>query len=197
MKHTILLSLLLAVGHSVSAQKFAAQSVKAGVSYILFGAGDMRGVNYYNEYNRRLTRHVTFGPSFHLGYGSLDAGYIRFTKASFALDPNLYFSPMRFERSKVRLGVGPSLRFLSDSHPNGYGVYFRGALPAIPPSMDYLLSPLRYERSLNYWTLGYTAVLEAEINVDIRWVLGARASFQSYMSGETAATLGVNIGYKF
>ncbi|GAB2771205.1 hypothetical protein GCM10027275_12420 [Rhabdobacter roseus] len=197
MRHTILLSLLLAVGHSAAAQEPALQTVKAGVSYILFGSGDMTGINYYNEYNRQLNRFMAFGPSVHLGYGSSDIGYLRFTKASFALDPNLYFSPMRFDRSKVRIGVGPSFRFLSDSHPNGYGIYFQGAIPNLPSSMEYVIGPLQYERPQNYWTVGYTVVLEAELKVATRWMLGARASFQSYTSGETAATLGLNVGYLF
>lgn len=197
MKKPILVLLLLMSNHFALCQGSVRNSVKVGVTYILFGSGDLSGVNYYNEYNRSLNRFLTFAPSLHVGYGSKDTGYLRYTKASFSLDPNIFFSPMRFERGKIRLGVGPSLRFLSDSHPNGYGIYFQGGLPGLPPGLDYVIEPLRYARPLNYWTIGYTVVLEGEVNVSPRWNTGIRASFQNYESGETAANLGLNIGYRF
>lgn len=197
MKKLILVLTLLTNSYLALGQNNDRNRVKAGITYILFGSGDLSGLNYYNEYNRRLNRFLTFAPSLHVGYGSQDSGYLRSTKASFSLDPNLYFSPMRFERSKIRLGIGPSLRFLSDSHPNGYGAYFRGAIPNLPPDFEYVLAPLSYARPMNYWTIGYTVVLEGEVNVSSRWNTGIRASFQNYKSGETAATLGLNVGYRF
>jgi hypothetical protein len=172
-------------------------SVKAGLSYVLFGSGDLGGYNYYNEFNHSLNHFVTFAPSLHAGYGSGEHRYLRFTKASFAIDPNVFVSPMRFNRSKVRLGVGPSLRFISDSHPNGYGIYFRGAIPNLPPDFDYVIGPMTYARPLNYWTIGYTIVLEGELNITRRWNTGLRASFQNYTSGETVANIGFNVGYRF
>lgn len=165
-------------------------SLKAGFTYTIFGSGDMRGINYYNEYNHRINRFLTLAPSFHAGYGSMNAGYLRFTKASFAIDPNLFFSPMRFENSKIRLGIGPSLRFLSDSNPTGHGI-------SLTPNSDYVINPLNYAHPLNYWTIGYTVVLEGEINLSARWNTGIRTSFQNYVSGETVANVGFSVGYRF
>lgn len=197
MKKTLLI-LSLSVGtHLAFCQNAPQNSIKAGLTSILFGSGDLTGVNYYNEYNRRLNRCLTFAPSLHFGYGSKASDYLRFTKASFSVDPNLFISPMRFEKSKIRLGIGPSLRFLSDSHPSGYGILFKGALPALPPNVDYVIMPLNYTRPLNYWTIGYTIVLEAELHFTGHWLIGARASFQNYESGETAANAGINLGYRF
>lgn len=197
MKNTFLVLSLLVGSHLAFCQNAPQNSIKAGLTGVLFGSGDLRGVNYYNEYNRRLNRYLTFAPSLHVGYGAQDRDYLRFTKASFSIDPNLFFSPMRFEKSKIRLGVGPSLRFLSDSHPSSYGVFHRVTFPSFPVDVEYLISPLTYSHPLNYWTIGYTVVLEAEINLAARWNTGVRASFQNYNSGETAANIGLNVGYRF
>jgi hypothetical protein len=197
MKHTLLVLILLVSSSLAFCQNSPQNSFKAGLTGILFGSGDLTGVNYYNEYNRRLNRYFTFAPSLHFGYGSKASEYLRFTKASFSVDPNIFISPMRFEKSKVRLGVGPSLRFLSDSHPNGYGVMFKGALPALPENLDYVITPVTYARPLNYWTVGYSIVLEAELHFTGHWLVGARASFQNYASGESAANVGFNVGYRF
>jgi hypothetical protein len=205
MKKLILILVLLANCHLAVSQDGMRSSVKAGVTYILFGSGDLSGLNYYNEYNRSINRFLTFAPSLHIGYGSKSSLIsssgmtegLRFTKASVALDANLFFSPMRFERSKVRLGIGPSLRFLSDSHPSSFGVSYRGPTPNLPPGNDYVLNPFVYNNPQNYLTVGYTVILEGELNVGPRWIAGARASFQNYASGETAANIGLNVGYRF
>jgi hypothetical protein len=197
MKKTLFFLSLLAVSKLAFCQTSPQNSIKAGLTYVLFGSGDLSGVNYYNEYNRRLNRYLTFAPSLYVGYGSKSSDYLRFTKASFSVDPNPFISPMRFEKSKIRLGAGPSLRFLSDTQPNSYGIIFKGALPALPPNTDYVITPLNYTRPLNYWTIGYSVVLEAELHFTGHWLVGGRASFQSYASGETVLNAGINVGYRF
>lgn len=198
MKKLNFLLVFLLVSSAAFSQVPARNSVKAGFTYILFGSGDLSGFNYYNEYNHSINRFLTVAPSFHFGYGSKDGLYLRSTKASFSLDPNLFFSPFRFESSKIRVGIGPSLRFLSDSHPTGgSGVYSQGAILGLPPELPYVIAPLGYSRPLNYWTVGYTIVLEGELNITPRWNAGVRTSFQNYDSGETAANAGLNIGYRF
>ncbi|WP_147277019.1 hypothetical protein [Runella aurantiaca] len=196
MKKTLLFLSLLAGSNLVFGQNPPQNNIKAGFTYILFGSGDLAGFNYYNEYNRRLNRFLTFAPSLHFGYGAKASDYLRSTKASFSVDPNVFISPMRFEKSKIRLGVGPSLRFLSDSHPSSFGLLFNGGT-ALPLDKDYLITPITYTRPLNYWTIGYTLLLEAELHFTRHWLVGTRASFQNYASGETALNAGLNVGYRF
>ncbi len=118
-------------------------NIKAGVTAILFGSGDLTGLNYYNEYNRRLNKYFTLAPSVQFGFGSRTSYFtdgpssdfaheIRFTKGSAALDLNLYASPWRFDRSKIRVGVGPSVSYISDSQPSSYGVLFKGGGTQLP-----------------------------------------------------------------
>lgn len=197
MKNTLLILSLFVGSHFAFCQTSPQNSIKVGLTYILFGSGDLTGVNYYNEYNRRLNRYLTFSPSLHVGYGSKASDYLRFTKASFSVDPNLFISPMRFEKSKIRLGIGPSFRFLSDSHPSGYGIEFNGDLPTLPNKVNYVITPVFYTRPLNYWTIGYSVVLEAELHFTGHWLIGGRASFQNYASGETVLNAGINVGYRF
>ena len=216
MKKAILFALALLSAQVVSAQKRVFpntfnNNIKAGVTTILFGSGDLKGLNYYNEYNRKLNKYFTLAPSVQFGFGSASspvyvsnprsgAPYVdelRFSKGSAALDVNLYASPWRYERSKLRLGVGPSLRFVSDSSPNFYGVYYPGSLKEFPEIFDYIIDAPRYDRPQNYLTVGYSLIAEGELNVSRRCNLGARAAFQNYLSGETTLTLGVNFGYRF
>ncbi len=216
MKKTMLFGLLLLAGNVIYAQRAVfpntyRNNIKAGVTTILFGSGDLTGFNYYNEYNHKLNNYLTVAPSVQFGFGSASSPIyvsnprngvpyvdeLRFSKGSAALDVNLYASPWRFERSKVRLGVGPSLRFISDSSPNFYGVYYRGSLKEFPEIFDYIMDAPRYDRPQNYLTVGYSLIAEGELNVSDRCNLGARAAFQGYASGETTLMLGVNFGYRF
>lgn len=216
MKKPLLLSLILLVGHALYAQRDVFpntyyNNIKAGVTTILFGSGDLTGFNYYNEYNRRLNNYLTLAPSVQFGFGSKSsliyvdnpksgtpyADELRFTKGSAALDLNLYASPWRFDRSKIRLGVGPSLRYISDSSPNFYGVYYRGSLKEFPEIFDYVMEAPRYDRPQNYLTLGYSLIAEGELHVSNRCILGARGAFQGYQSGETTLAIGLNFGYRF
>ncbi|WP_373513147.1 hypothetical protein [Persicitalea sp.] len=216
MKKSMLIGLFLLAGNALYAQRAVFpntyhNNIKAGVTTILFGSGDLTGLNYYNEYNRRLNNYLTLAPSVQFGFGSgsssiyvnnprIGAPYVdemRFTKGSAALDLNLYASPWRYDRSKVRLGVGPSLRFVSDSSPNYYGVYYPGSLKEFPEIFDYIIDPPKYDRPQNYLTIGYSLIAEGELNLSHRCNLGARAAFQGYQSGETTLMLGVNFGYRF
>lgn len=187
---------------TVSAQTPNTRNLKAGLSYVLFGSGDLSGLEYYNEYNHRLSPYVTLAPSLHVGYGAksspvYDADEIRFAKGSVAVDLNLYVSPMVFEKTKIRFGIGPSLRLVSDSHPNGYGIYTAAALNTkLPPNTPYVFEPFGYAKPLHYLTVGYTAVAEFELMVSARWLAGVRASFQGY-ARETVAAVGLNAGYRF
>jgi hypothetical protein len=134
MKKTMLVGLFLLAGNALYAQRSVfpntyRNNIKAGVTTILFGSGDLTGLNYCNEYNRKLNNYLTLAPSVQFGFGSKTSYFtdnipsdfaheMRFTKGSAALDLNPYASPWRFDRSKLRVGVGPSLRFVSDSHPS-------------------------------------------------------------------------------
>jgi len=115
MKGIVTLLVLLSTVLSVSAQS----SFKAGINTVFFGTGDLRGAELYNEYNHSLSPFVTLAPSLHAGYGASRSGN---AKGSIATDVTFFFSPMRFQQSKVRLGVGPSLRFLTDQRLSAFPV---------------------------------------------------------------------------
>ncbi|MGM9507932.1 hypothetical protein ACS5NO_09400 [Larkinella sp. GY13] len=172
MKGIITLFVLLSSLMSVTAQNPVKASFKVGLNTIFFGSGDLRGTEIYNEYNYRLSSHFTLAPSLHAGYGTRPSGG---AKGTLSTDVTLFFSPMQFNQSKVRLGIGPSLRFLTDS---------RFSYPGD-----------RY--SPNYWTLGYTMALEGEFNLSKRWLAGVGGSIQPYESGEIVSRCGLSVGYKF
>lgn len=163
--------LLCFLGYHSYAQSQPRNSYKAGLTTIFFGSGDMRGLNFFNEYNHALSNHITVSPSLQVGYGFTD----RSSKGSAAADLNLFFSPMRFEQSKVRVGVGPSVRFVAD--PRGFNS-----------------NP---DRSNHYFTVGFTMALEGEFNITDRFLVGIGGSIQPYASGEIVSKFGLNTGYKF
>ncbi len=163
--------LLCFLSHLSYAQSQLRNSYKAGLTTIFFGSGDMRGLNFFNEYNHALSDHVTVSPSFQVGYGFTD----RRSKGSAAADLNLFISPMRFDQSKIRIGVGPSVRFVADPST------FNG----------------NRDRSNHYFTLGFTMALEGEFNITNRFLVGIGGSIQPYASGEIVSKFGISTGYKF
>jgi len=218
MKKIIIIVLFLLSGNMIYAQNFIVpntyrNNLKAGVTTILFGRGDFTGLNYYNEYNRKVNNYLTLAPAVQFSFGSkantifVDTPLnkepyereIRFSKGSAAVYLNLYFSPWRFERSKLRIGAGPSLRYISDSLPFEYITAYTRPIREWPSriDIDYFHPPIEYDRPLNFLTIGYSLVAEGELNVSSHCNLGIRAAFQGYQSGETALMLGVNFGYRF
>lgn len=152
------------------AQTSSGSSYKLGLTNIFFGTGDVRGINLFNEYNHALSNHTSISPSLHIGYGS--KGVI--SKKSAALDVNFFFSPMRFDQSKIRFGGGPSVRFISDKIEFSYN----------------------NRKPSQYFTVGYTVALEGEFNITSRFLVGVGGSIQPYASGEIVSKFGFNAGYR-
>ncbi|GAB4039468.1 hypothetical protein [Spirosoma gilvum] len=207
MKRLLLLCLLLA-NHLVIGQPKPQSSVKAGLTYIKFGAGDLNGINFYNEYihSNLRRRFVTLATALQLGYGTnvteVNPGngfteVLRSAKASLALDANWFFSVISLKHTKIRVGVGPSLRFISDSHTSSFIIYAQGNNINIPPNVPYVISPLHYDRPHNYFTFGYSLVFDGEWSLNDHWLSGIRASFQNYGGGEKITALGLTVGYQF
>lgn len=177
-------------------------SVRAGVLYTSFGLGDLKGLSYYNEYNRQLSHYVSFSPSVQVGFGSVKkvvstndlANGVRFNKASIGADLNFFVLPVQSERFNVRLGAGPSFRYFSDSYPSSYSIY---SLPSLPPGTPYVISPFTYPRDQNYLAAGYNLVVDGEVNLSDHWLIGVRGSYQGYTSKETVLSVGINTGYRF
>lgn len=177
-------------------------SIKTGVLYSSFGLGDLKGISYYNEYNRRLGQYISFSPSVNVGFGSVKkvvstndiANGIRFNKASAGVDFNFFVLPVESERFNVRLGAGPSFRYFSDSYPSNYSIY---SLPNLPSGTPYVINPFTYPRDQNYLAAGYSLVVDGEVNLSDHWIIGVRGSYQGYTSKETILSVGINTGYRF
>ncbi|WP_345244919.1 hypothetical protein [Nibrella saemangeumensis] len=191
---------------NVTAQTTTRNSVNVGLSYMHFRNDNFKGISYYNEYNRRLNDSFTLSPSMQVGFatGKIAFGYVRSTVATIAMDANVFFSPIRAGGSKLRFGGGPSLRFFSDSRSEGY-IVFRNYddLNIKQGLFPYVLSPIIYTRPNNYLTIGYSVVAEAEFNLSTRWLIGIKATYQSYripwgaVRKELIYSVGINLGYRF
>lgn len=153
---------------------------KVGFNRCMYGSGDYRGYEYYNEFLLPIKPRVFFAPSFHIGYGSSNvtqADQPRFKTTSFGIDGMIYVSPWKFQKSKIQIGAGPSLRYFSDGSPNIYTIR-----PAQLPNSSVVFNnyTFNYETKPNYVRLGYSVVIDGELNVTPVWVIGGRISFSDY-----------------
>ena len=193
MKKTVTFLLILMNVCAFSQQK---GTFKAGFNRCLYGSGDYRGFEYYNEYLFPLKPRITLAPSFHIGYGSnsvKDFDEPRLKTTSFGVDVMLYVSPWKFQKNKIQIGFGPSVRHFSDGSPNimAYNVIQL-------PNSNFVYDGYRFAYSTkpDYWRLGYSAVIDGELNITPKWVVGGRLSFSNY-AYDVISQFGLSVGHRF
>jgi len=193
MKKNATLLLLLISFYAFSQQKNA---FKVGFNRCIYGTGDYWGYEYYNEFLLPIKPRITFAPSFHIGYGSSSVSFAdqpRFKTTSFGIDGMIYVSPWKFQKSKVQIGVGPSLRHFSDGSPDIYIV----RQTQLPNSSVILNNyTFNYETKPNYLRLGYSAVIDGELNITPLWVVGGRLSFSNY-TYDVISQYGISFSRRF
>jgi hypothetical protein len=176
---------------------FAQQQLvfKAGLNRSLYGSGDLQGIEYFNELLIPIASHFSVAPSFHIGSGSnnpTDEFTPRFTTSSFGLDALLYASPWKFNKSKLQFGVGPTVRHFSSGYPTTWV-----SRPTQFGNQVISVYNFYYSRNPRYISVGYSLVLDGEVNLTPKWGIGSRLSFSNYRSGETIAQYGVTLLRRF
>lgn len=193
---------LLLLSFSVQAQN----TLKTGLSYAKFGADGQQGVSYYTEYNHQLSPILSLAPSIQMAYGTKgqDFPYYLLNKFAAGLDFNLYYTPIHLGKAMVRFGIGPSLRYfsgrnsslfyISNRDPNNYDGW--GSLG--PDGSYYVPYFFPYDRfKTSYIGIGYSGIIETELNLSTHWIGGLRAAYQGYSSRDNIITVGFNVGYRF
>lgn len=179
--------LMILAANLVNAQNPVTASM--GISRALFGSGDLRGVDYFNELKMPLGDHIGLLPSIHIAYGS-NQTYAstepRFTTAALGLDFFAYYSPMITTKSKVMLFTGASIRHFNVGNPKSFGN---------TPNPNFGLPNLYYfdYETQKQNTIGYGFGLEGEAVLK-KWSFGGRGYFSTYLNGQSIAAFGLKIG---
>ncbi|SOE21577.1 hypothetical protein SAMN06298216_2034 [Spirosomataceae bacterium TFI 002] len=166
---------------------------KVGLNNSLYGSGDLRGFEYYNEIIFPINGHLSWAPSIHVGSGSnnpIDNTSPRFSTTSIGTDFTVYFSPWQFEKSKIQMGVGPSIRYFNDGTPETTGFQTIEIGNSLKRVYEYY-----YPIPSSYVSPGFSVVLDSELKVSNHWKIGGRVSFSSFLEGQTIAQLGLSAGY--
>ena len=191
----ILTSAFFLISFTVSAQN--KNTLKIGINRCIYGSGDYWGYEFYNELLIPFKPHITVAPSFHIGYGSNaieSSSDPRLKTTSMGFDAMIYVSPCKFQKSKIQIGIGPSLRYFEDGSPNIYGY---NIVPLIPNSpYNYKAYRFEYLTKPTYWRLGYSAVVDGELIVSPKWAVGGRVSFSNY-SVDVISQFGLSFSRRF
>lgn len=180
----------------------AQNTLITGLTYVNFGKDGQRGVGYYTEYNHALNPAFSLAPSIQMAYGTKgqEFPYYLLNKFTTGLDLNLFYTPIHLGKAGIRIGIGPSLRYFSGRDRSYFGISDNySGISGLGPDGTYWV-PYFYPNDRlkpNYFSIGYSGVIEGNLNLSSHWQSGLRASYQNYESHEYILTVGLNMGYHF
>jgi hypothetical protein len=184
------------------ANSFAQSNIKVGLTYVKFNVDGQQGGEFYMEYNKNLTKAISIAPSFHINYAikGRDFPYYLINKFSTGIDINLFFAPIRSKQGIIKIGLGPSGRFISGRNRSYYGISENySGISGLGPDGSYWVPYFFPNDRLRptYVAIGYSGIIEGELNLSTRIVSGIRFSYQQYSSSERITSTGISIGYRF
>ena len=160
--------------------RFSNTDIKFGVGNGFFDPGDNSMIILETEVSNKWNRYIA--NSISLNYGTMYRG-ISESLSQFHADMNFLFSPFKNnKRSNFKLGTGISylyvdeVAFLSSRFENGVQI------------IEYDFS----KRS----SIGTHFIIEHEISITPRHLLGFKASYYSYKSGDSISGISVKFGVK-
>lgn len=169
--------ILLLVFMACGAKAQIVHDAKVGIGASFLGTGDMLIGKLEGEATRKWNRIVSNSVALGIGYGDSKFYDSNFSQRTFTVhvDANVLVSPFGNRGIyNFRLGTGPSLMFVSD------------ALPGTPETIQ------RESRI----SLGLSMIVENEIAVSDKYLIGLKMMIQPYLNGDIANTLLLKVGKK-
>lgn len=185
----------------VAAQSKNAFFVSAGKSF--HGTGDLKGiavdVMHEHNLNKRFSWSNSLTSTIHYkidrGFNSLSPGLspqndklMRFTTAGLQLNSHFNFAIINFPDNKIKLEVGPMLRFQSSSYPASFGYYQD---PRYFPDPFYVYN---YNENYNTISPGYNVSVIYITNVSYKYKAGFKATFQNDTRSDVITSLSLVFG---
>ncbi|HAA10628.1 MAG TPA: hypothetical protein DCE41_02600 [Cytophagales bacterium] len=155
--------------------------IRAGSGVAFMGSGDMLALQFENELNYRLNPYFTVAAS--AGFGKSDV--IGDQTASFLQgNTNVFVSPFRND-GYMDLRVGGGLSLYNVSHARVQAIsYENGEIVDVDHRLD--------QRS----SLGFNIILEYSLAVGEKYLIGAKAFTQPYLSGDINSGLVFKAGIR-
>lgn len=148
---------------------------KFGIGASFLGTGDMLVGKLEGEATRAWNRIVSNSVALGVGYGDSEFYNSTFPQRTFTLhiDANVFVSPFGNRGIyNFKLGTGPSLMYVSDDYE------------------------AEGDESLeeNRLSLGFSMVVENEVAISDKYLLGLKMMVQPYLNGDIASTLLLKFG---
>jgi hypothetical protein len=184
----------------VAAQSKNAFFVSAGKSF--HGTGDLKGIAVDVMHEHNLNKRLSWSNSLtttihykiHRGLNnnnssqpSLQDNLMRFTTAGIQLNSHIDLTLINFSDNKIKLEVGPMLRFQSSSYPTSFGIHQENNFP-------YLYYVVNYNENYNTISPGYNVSLSYITNVSYKYKAGFKATFQNDTRSDVITSLSLIFG---
>ena len=151
-------------------------NIKFGTGAAFHGTGDITTMNQELELGKRINRILSGSAALNAGFG-FNATFLFLRQKIYYthLDANVFASP--FGNTGVyhfKIGTGPSLLYVRDITPG----------EAFDPT----------DEIENRFTLGFSVILEQEVQIRQRFTLGLKFMTQPYLNGDIVHTLNLKFG---
>jgi hypothetical protein len=182
MKKAVVLLVFLLGTTFVSAQTESVSTVdvKLGLGTSFLGSGDILVGKVEGELTKKWNRLISNSVSLNFGYGksTMFDQYVLQETFTTHLDGNLFLSPFgNHHFYNFKLGTGFSLMYVSDTYP----------------ARDAWARQSQSDRRVS---LGASMIVEQEITIAKRNLLGVKAMIQPYLNGDIASSLMLKVGRK-
>ena len=174
--------LLICFTQQISAQeKQDKYDLRFGVGLSLLGTGDMRTINFENEFNNKFNPH--FSNSISLNFGRSNWG-VGETASFIQGNLNIYWSPFKNnKRNDFRLGTGVSFFNISDAYMS-----FESYNGTQLIDKDYVFD--------NRYSVGVNMIIENTYSINDRFILGLKLFAQPYISSDINSGAMLKFGLK-
>jgi hypothetical protein len=180
---THLLVILAFLGLNISAQTANNKiDFKFGIGQTFLGSGDKYALSCENELSYKLNHF--FSTSVSLGFGKSNNGIIQ-AIAFYHENLNIYFSPFtNAKKHDLKIGAGISNMNISNLY-----------MSRIDYDNNYV-TDIDYYGTYKKSTIGYNIILEDDISLSDRFILGIKAFVQPYIDGDVNSSLQIRFGIK-
>ena len=190
MKNLILIMLVL-WGNFAFAQEKKQSTIdfKLGIGYAQFGTGDYGMTRFEAEITKKWNKWLSTSAAINTGIGYNNPPFFYQVNALHG-DLNVFISPFGNQRrNNFKLGTGFTAVYANVTAQTGKRNVYNEETRTI--------TEVEYFNTETRRTTGFSMILENELSVTERFLLGAKVLVQPYSNGDILAGFTFNIGMKF
>jgi hypothetical protein len=205
MRHLLLFSLLFLSISSFAQTKLYNAQVQVGGGYSTHGTGDMRGIAFFTEYSKPVTKRIDWavnvmttihGDAFTVivNYpgGLKEDRSFRYNTAGLQAGPKLSYNIVQAQHHQLKIQPGGYVRYQNSSYPNMYAFSMNTNGGTSEPSFSF-----RHQEKQNIVSVGYSLDLCYNFITGKKIMIGLKAGFQNDTNGDAITQIAVSVGKRF